>query len=178
MSGHSKWSQIKHQKATTDAKKGKAFSKLSRVITIMAKKGGDIETNAELRYTVGQAKSINMPADSIDRAIKKGTGELQGEKLEEVLYESFGPAGIAIIIEGITDNKNRTSNEIKHLLAQHDAKLATPGSALWAFEKTGTEWKAKNTINVPTGDREHLKKLLEALEELDDIQSTYTNANL
>jgi len=178
MSGHSKWSQIKHQKATTDAKKGKAFSKLSRLITMAAKKGGDPQSNFELRYAVNEARAVNMPSDGIERAIKKGTGELQGERLEEVRYEAFGPGGVAILIEGITDNKNRTSNEIKHLLSLNEAKLATPGSALWAFEKSadGTSWLAKNPVDVQEKEAGQIKKITEELENMDDVQSVYTNA--
>ena len=147
MSGHSKWSTIKHKKAASDAKKGQVFSKLSKLITITAKKGGDPGSNFELKYAVDQAKAANMPSDKIERAIKKGTGELQGEKLEEVVYEAFGPGGSALIIEGITDNNNRTFNEIKHLVSQYNTKLAEQGSASWAFEKTKTgEWKAKTPL--------------------------------
>ena len=135
MSGHSKWSKIKHQKAAGDAKKGQAFSKISRLIILTAKKGGDPDSNLELRYAINQAKSVSMPRDSIERAIKKGTGELQGENLEEAQYEAFGPHGSAMLISAITDNKNRTTSEIKHTLIKNNAKLAEPGAAAWAFEK-------------------------------------------
>jgi YebC/PmpR family DNA-binding regulatory protein len=176
MSGHSKWSKIKHQKAVLDVKKGKIFSKLSRLVTLAAKKGGDPNMNPELKDAIGQAKAINMPSDSIEKAIKKGAGELQGEKLEEIRYEAFGPGGSALIIEGITDNKNRTSSEIKHLLTKHGAKLAEPGSAIWAFEKEpNNEWQTKHTIKVSEKDKESLEKLLEMLKEHDDIQAVYTN---
>src|SRR3989344_5412714 len=147
MSGHSKWAQIKHKKAATDAKKANVFSKISRLISIAAReKGEDPIANAKLRQAVAKAKEVNMPSENIERAIKKGAGA--GEYvLEEFLYEAYGPGGVAILIEGITDNKNRTSNEIKHLLLQHNAKWAEPGSVAWAFEKVSIddvgEWQAK-----------------------------------
>lgn len=166
MSGHSKWSKIKHEKSSADAKKGQIFSKLSRAITVAAKKGGDPEGNLELKYAIGQAKAVNMPMANIERAIKKGTGELQGEKLEEIKYEALGPAGSALVIETITDNKNRTSNEIKHLLSEHGAKLTAPGSTIWLM---------KQKIEVPDDERENFKKLIEKLENHDDIQSIHAN---
>ena len=138
MSGHSHFSTIKRKKEITDLKRGKVFSKLARQILIVAKeKGGDIETNSNLRMIVEKAKGLNMPKDNIERAIKKGTGELEGEKLEEIVYEAYGPGGIAIIIEGITDNKNRTLSEIKQTLNQYQGKLADSGSVKWMFELKG-----------------------------------------
>lgn len=138
MSGHSKWSKIKHQKAATDAKKGKVFSKIARLITLAAReKGGDPATNATLRTTIEKARSLNMPADNIERAIKKGTGEGKEGALEEVRYEAVGPAGAMILIEGVTDNKNRTTSEIKHLLSERGGRLAEQGSVEWMFEKRG-----------------------------------------
>ena len=139
MSGHSKWSQIKHKKALTDAKKGKIFSKIVRQISIAARqKGGDPETNPNLRTLIEKARSFNMPQDNIERAIKKGTGELAGQKFEDFLLEVFGPGSSALIVEGTTDNKNRTVSEIKFLLAEHGGKLANIGSVLWLFERCGT----------------------------------------
>lgn len=139
MSGHSKWSQIKHKKALTDAKKGKIFSKLARIITLAAReKGGNPETNSALRLTIEKAKVMNMPAENIERAIKKGAGETEDVKMEEVIYEAYGPGNIALIIEGITDNKNRTLSEVKHILLQADGKLAEGGSVIWMFDKKGT----------------------------------------
>ncbi len=138
MSGHSHFSSIKHKKAITDAKRGKIFSKFARQILVIAKeKGGDPETNSGLRLVIDRAKSMNMPKENIERAIQKGTGELEGEKLDEVLYEAYGPGGIAVIIEGITDNKNRTLGEIKQILSQHQGKLADSGSVKWMFERKG-----------------------------------------
>ena len=138
MSGHSKWSQIKHKKGISDVKKGKIFSKLTRIITIAARqKGGDIETNSSLRMAAEKARSFNMPQENIERAIKKGTGEIEGVKFEEFLMEAYGPEGIALIIEGTTDNKNRTISEIKFLLSEHNGKMAQSGSVLWLFERRG-----------------------------------------
>lgn len=137
MSGHSKWSQIKHKKALTDAKKGKIFSKLAKVISLIAKNDGNIETNPSLRMAVEKAKSVNMPAENIERAIKKGSGEIEGAKMEEVIYEVYGPGGSALILEGITDNKNRTIAEIKHILTRCNGKLAETGSVNWLFNKKG-----------------------------------------
>jgi YebC/PmpR family DNA-binding regulatory protein len=139
MSGHSKWSQIKHKKAITDAKKGKLFSKLSNQISVAARqKGGDSETNPQLKMLAEKARSFNMPSENIERAIKKGTGELEGVKMEEMTIEAYGPGGVALIIEAITDNKNRTISEIKYLLGQHSGKLAEAGSVNWLFERKGT----------------------------------------
>lgn len=138
MSGHSHWHSIKHQKSAADQKRGKIFSKLSREISIAAKeKGGDSETNPSLRLAIEKAKEFNMPKDNIERAIKKGTGELEGDKLESVVFEAYGPGGIALIITGITDNKNRTFSEIKQILGQHSGKLANEGSVKWLFERKG-----------------------------------------
>ncbi len=177
MSGHSKWSKIKHQKEVTDAKKGKSFSKLVRLIALAAKKGADPEANPSLKFAINQARTVNMPSENIERAIKKGSGEMQNENLEEVRYESFGPGGTAIIIEAITDNKNRTLNEIKRLLSQHGAKLAEQGSVLWAFSKEQSGWwQPKHTVQVSLADKETVEKLLEALEDHEDVQKVYTNA--
>lgn len=139
MSGHSKWSQIKHKKALTDAKKGKLFSKLSNLISVSARqKGGAPATNPQLRLAIEKARSFNMPGENIEKAIKKGTGELEGAKMEEMLIEAYGPGGIALMIEAITDNKNRTVSEIKYLLSQHNGKMAEAGSVNWMFERKGT----------------------------------------
>ena len=138
MSGHSHFSSIKHKKEITDAKRGKVFSKLARQISVAVReKGSDPEANSGLRLVIEKAKSVNMPKDNIERAIKRGTGELAEEKLEEVIYEAYGPGGIAIIIEGITDNKNRALGEIKQILNQAGGKLADSGSVKWMFERKG-----------------------------------------
>jgi len=137
MSGHSKWSSIKHQKAATDQKRGKVFAKLARIIAIAAKEGADPSTNARLRSALQTAREWNVPKDNIARAIRKGTGEERGGELEEVLYEAFGPGGAALLISAITDNRNRTSSELKHILGQCDGKLSGEGSVRWQFDLKG-----------------------------------------
>ncbi len=138
MSGHSHFSSIKHKKEITDAKRGKIFSKMAKLITIAAKEGGsDPAANSKLRMAIEQAKKANMPKENIERAIKKSSGGLESAKLEEVVFEAYGSGKIAIIIEGITDNKNRTLGEIKQILSQNGGKLAGGGSVKWLFERKG-----------------------------------------
>jgi YebC/PmpR family DNA-binding regulatory protein len=138
MSGHSHWKSIKHTKEASDKKRGQVFSKLSRQISVATKEGGgDLKTNATLRLAIEKAKQFNLPKENIEKAIKKGTGQLEDVKLENVAYEAYGPGGIAIIIEGITDNKNRALGEIKQILVQHNGKLADTGSMQWLFERKG-----------------------------------------
>jgi len=239
MSGHSKWSQIKHKKALTDAKKGKVFSKITRQIAVAARqKGSDQETNPALRTLIEKARSFNMPQDNIERAIKKGAGELASQKFEDFTLEAFGPGNAALIIEGTTDNKNRTVSEIKFLLSESNGKFANIGSVLWLFERCGTvnikrpannsretlelaaidagasdfkwlddenieidtkpeelekvrksltekgfpsadsslDWKPKNEVTVSDAKtKEQLNKLLEALDENDDVNEIYSN---
>ena len=138
MAGHSKWKQIKHKKAAADAKRGAAFAKLIKEITIAARQGGgDPAANPRLRTAIDTAKAANMPADNIDRAVKKGTGELEGVNYEEATYEGYGPGGAAILLQVTTDNLNRTVAEIRHLFARHGANLANPGAVAWMFDKKG-----------------------------------------
>lgn len=137
MSGHSHWSSIKHKKGRADEKRSKIFSKMSKIITVVAKDGGDPNLNSKLALSIEKAKSFNMPTDNIERAIKKGSGDAGVERLEELVYEGYGPAGIAVIIETITDNKNRTVNELKHIFAQFNAKFAETGAVRWMFERKG-----------------------------------------
>ncbi len=138
MSGHSHFKTVAATKNANDAKKGKIFSKMARVITIAVKeRGPDITSNIQLKAAIEKAKEFNMPKENIERAIKKGTGELVGENLEEVSFEGFGPGGISIIIEGITDNKNRTLGEIKGILGQYQGKMAGEGAVKWMFERKG-----------------------------------------
>lgn len=177
MSGHSHWSSIKHKKGTTDAKRGKIFSKLSHLISIAAKeKGPDPEANSKLRLAIEKAKEANMPKENIDRAIKRGSGQLEGVNIEEIFYEVYGPSGIALIIEGITDNKNRTLAEIKHTLSRFNGKLAETGSVKYLFDKKGEEWEPKYPIEITDQKTKgQLEKLFEALDENDDIQEIYSN---
>jgi YebC/PmpR family DNA-binding regulatory protein len=138
MAGHSKWAQIKHKKAATDVKKGKVYSKISKEISIAARLGGgDPAGNPRLRTAIEKAKEANMPSDNVKRAIQKGTGELPGTAYEEVVYEGFGPGGAAILIEVLTDNRNRTVSEIRHLMSKHGGALGEAGSVSWIFEKRG-----------------------------------------
>jgi len=138
MSGHSKWASIKHKKGAADAKRGKVFTKLIREITVAAKIGGsDPNGNARLRAAIQAAKAENMPKDNIERAIKKGTGELEGTSYEEVNYEAYGPGGVAVLIDCLTDNKNRTVADLKHAFDRHGGSLGTPGCVSWIFVKKG-----------------------------------------
>jgi len=138
MSGHSHWAGIKHQKSLEDQKRGNIFSKISRIISVAVREGTDPDMNSKLRQALDEAKVFNMPKDKIERAIKRGTGELKEEgALEEVSYEAFGPGGTAILVEGITDNKNRTLAEIKHVLQRYGGKLAQSGSVKWLFGRKG-----------------------------------------
>lgn len=138
MSGHSKWANIKHKKAKTDAKKGKSFTKLVKEIMVAAKVGGgDPSGNPRLRTAIDKAKAENLPADNIDRAIKKGAGELQGVNYEEGTYEGYGPAGVAVLVNFMTDNRNRTASEVRHLLTRYGGSLGQSGSVSYMFEKKG-----------------------------------------
>lgn len=239
MSGHSKWATIKRKKAVTDARRGKVFTQIIKEITIAAKMGGgDPGGNPRLRLAVDKAKANNMPADNIKRAIMKGTGELPGVTYEDVLYEGYGPGGVAILIESVTDNKNRTVSEMRHLLERHGGKLAASNAVAHLFHKKGSiriptgsfteddlmgialdagaddlktetdhfeivtapesfepvkkalEAKAvrieeaslqmipENTVRVEGAEAEKVLKLMEALEEHDDVQNVYSNFDI
>jgi len=238
MSGHSKWSSIKHKKGITDARRGKVFTKLIKEVTVAARMGGgDPDANPRLRTAIAAAKSENMPKDNIERAIKKGTGELEGVAYEEVYYEGYGPGGIAILVEVATDNKNRTVAEVRHIFSKQGGNMGESGSVAWMFEKKGIitlpkqgksedeimelalnsgaedmrtedeyfeiqtdiesfepvrktlaeknltmenaslQWIAKNTINVSGENAEKMMKLIENLEDCDDVQNVYSNAD-
>jgi len=240
MSGHSKWSTIKRKKGAIDSKRGKIFTKLIKEVTLAARLGGgDIEGNARLRAAVLAAKEENMPKDNIDRAIKKGTGELAGgAAYEEVTYEGYGPAGVAVIVEVMTDNKNRTVAEVRHILSKYGGNLGENGCVAWMFDKKGnividkktvgedalmevaieagaddvrdqeTEWEViteptafetvkkaidqkgwkyidasvgmipKNTVKLEAGKAEQMLKLMEKLEDNDDVQNVYANFDI
>src|SRR3989338_9983184 len=137
MSGHSHWAGIKHKKGIEDAKRGKVFSKLARIITIAAKGGGDPASNPKLKDAIEYARSFNLPKENVERAIKKGTGELEGATLESYTLEAYGPDGIPLIIETITDNKNRTLGELRAILARYHGKMSGEGSVRWMFEQKG-----------------------------------------
>jgi len=149
MSGHSKWSSIKHKKGAADAKRGKIFTKLTKEITLAARLGGgDVEGNARLRQAIAAAKAENMPKDNIEKAIKKGTGELEGAAAyEEVVYEGYGPGGVAVLVEVMTDNKNRTVSEIRHIFSKHGGNLGENGCVAWMFEKKGSIVIGKGAID-------------------------------
>lgn len=177
MSGHNKWAQIKHKKAITDAKKSKIFSKLVRFISVEAKLSGGKESPG-LRAAIEKAKKVNMPSENIERAIKKA-GE-PSSHMDAITYETHGPGGVGIIIETLTENKNRTAQDIKHILSKNGFVLGSIGSVTWAFKKEkspeGLVWMPTNTISLSDTDLELLDKLVEDLEENDDVQDVYTNA--
>jgi YebC/PmpR family DNA-binding regulatory protein len=156
MSGHSKWATIKHKKAAVDARRGKVFTKLIRELTSAARMGGgDPESNPRLRTAVAAAKTANMPSDTIQRAIKKGTGELPGEVYEEITYEGYGAGGVAILVDVLTDNKNRTVAEIRHLFAKHGGNLGETGCVAWMFARKGLI-----TLNTSQIDEDTLLELV------------------
>lgn len=178
MSGHSKWSQIKRQKAVTDSARSRVFARFARLITMESKvSGGDVSAPG-LSSAIARAKAENMPKNNIERAVAKGTSK-DAENMERVVYECYGPGGTAVIIDALTDSRNRTSQEIKHLLSKQGYELSTPGSASWAFTKEpdGTYIPNKQTLMDISGtDEEKLNTLLSTLDEDDDVQVTYTNA--
>jgi len=239
MSGHSKWATIKRKKGALDAKRGKLFTKLIKELTIAAREGGgDPNANPRLRLAVDNAKSANMPADNIERAIKKATGGLEGVTYHELTYEGYGPGGIALLVEVATDNKNRTVAEVRHLFSRHSGSMGETGSVSWMFEKKGVislpaqkkseeeildivleagaedlhtedgyyeittpvesfeqvrkalinakleienaslQWIPKNNIRTTGDDAEKVLKLIEALEDCDDVQNVYSNADI
>jgi YebC/PmpR family DNA-binding regulatory protein len=238
MSGHSKWANIKHRKAAVDAKRGKIFTKIIRELTVAARHGGDPNTNSRLRIAIASAKSQNMPKDTIDRAIKRGTGELGGEELHEIIYEGYGPGGSAVLVEVLTDNKNRTVSEIRRIFTKYGGNLGESGCVAWTFEKRGriafekgtvdedklfeialeagaddvkTEENEvvviastdafesvksvieesglkyssaevtmipQNSVKIDGKEAEHMLRLMEALEDSDDVQNVYSNFDI
>ena len=181
MSGHSKWAQIKRKKALTDSKKGQIFSKLSKIIELTAKKGIDPKTNFSLKTAIDQAKAVNMPASNIDRAIEKGGGKGEVSNLEKIIYEAYGPGGVALMIVAVTNNKNRTVSDIKHILSANDCNMTGTGSAKWLFEMKPEDGKAvlipKQTIKLNEVDESKLSKLLSELDEQDDVSEVFSNAD-
>lgn len=173
MSGHSHWAGIKHQKAVTDAKRAKLFSKLLKAISAAAKTEPNPDFNPRLRTAVEKAKEAMVPADNIDRAIKKA---LEQKPIEELLFEAYGPGGTAILIEALADNRNRMVQEIKKALGDHGGKWAESGSVQWAFERGPEGWKPKFFQEINEVDAQSLFALTEALEENDDVQNVVTNA--
>lgn len=239
MSGHSKWSTIKHKKAANDSKRGKLFSRLIKEITAAARLGGgDVDMNPRLRTAIATAKSSNVPNDNIEKAVLRGTGELEGESLEEVVYEGYGPGGVALMIEVITDNRNRTIAAVRHALSKFDGRIGERGCVAWGFDKCGlivvdansideeelfmvaadagaedltpleevieiitpfeqfdkvvtaiqsTEAVVQlaeismipqNTVKLEGREAERMLRLMEALDELDDVQKVYANFDI
>lgn len=155
MSGHSHWAGIKHKKGLNDAKRGKVFTKFGKIVTIAARDGGgNPDTNFQLRLAIDRAREVNMPKENIDRAIKRGTGEIKGALIEEILYEALGPGELMLLISSTTDNKNRTVSEIKALLTKNNSKLGEKGSAMWNFEQVGSI-----SVNLEDKDADTLEML-------------------
>ncbi|KAF2956067.1 YebC/PmpR family DNA-binding transcriptional regulator [Marinitoga sp. 38H-ov] len=235
MSGHNKWANIKHRKAAQDAKRSKIFTKLIRELTVAAKEGGaDPESNPRLRTAIEKAKEANMPKDKIDAAIKKGAGGTEADSYVEIMYEGYGPAGVAIIMRALTDNKNRAAQEVRHILSKHGGSLAESGAVAWNFERKGLieipkeevadldefmmtaldagaedvvedeniqviaspddmaqvrdtlkdngfsvkaslTYIPKTTVKISGSDAEKMLKLMDALEDSDDIQEVFAN---
>jgi YebC/PmpR family DNA-binding regulatory protein len=192
MSGHSKWATIKHKKAAVDARRGKVFTKLIRELTSAARMGGgDADSNPRLRTAVAAAKMANMPSDTIQRAIKKGTGELPGEVYEEITYEGYGAGGVAILVDVLTDNKNRTVAEIRHLFAKHGGNLGESGCVAWMFARKGVITLNTNQIDEDTllelvleagGDdvktEVDVYEIVTAPEAFEDVRSTLEQQGL
>jgi len=177
MAGHSKWAQIKRQKSVTDAARSRTFSRFARLITIESKKAAGNLSAPGLSMAISRAKAVNMPKENIERAIAKGVSKDSGA-LEQVIYETYGPGGAAILISALTDNKNRTTQEMKHLLSTHGIDLATPGAASWAFSKMSDgSYAPKEPLTEITGaDDERFMAILTALDEHEDVQQVFTNA--
>lgn len=173
MAGHNKWTQIKRQKGKTDAEKSKAYSKYARLISMEAKKSGGV-MSASLTAVIENAKKENVPKDVIERAIKKGK-EVGGEALETVVYECYGPGGSAIIIEALTSNRNKASQEIKHILSKNGFTLANPGAASWAFARENMKWIPQTIVSLADEDLVFLEKLVDELEDNDEVQEVFTN---
>ncbi|HEY4505461.1 MAG TPA: YebC/PmpR family DNA-binding transcriptional regulator [Candidatus Paceibacterota bacterium] len=175
MSGHNKWSKIKRQKEKTDSQKSKMFSKMVRLITVEAKKAGGNINSPGLKSVIERAQMANVPKDNIERAIKKFSEG--GANMESVVYEAYGPGGCAIVIVALTDNHNKAAQEVKFILGKHGFALAGMGSATWAFSHSpGGEWTAQTTVPLSDEDGAKLEELMDELEENDEVQGVYTNA--
>ncbi len=172
MSGHSKWSQIKHKKGATDQKRSALFSKLLNAVAIAARNEPNPQFNPSLRAAVERAKENQVPLENIERAVKKAS---ENKNLEELIIEAYGPEGAAIIIEAVTDNRNRTISEIKKILSDNGAKIAEPGSVLWVFEKTANGWQAKFKQEAAENAKEKIRTLTAELENRGDVQKIITN---
>lgn len=175
MAGHNKWSKIKRQKASTDAAKSKTFSKMARLISTASRQvKGDVNSPV-LRAAIEKAREYNMPLENIERAVKKGSGT-EAEQLEAITYEAYGPGGSALVIEALTSNRNKAAQEVKFILSKNGFALAAQGSATWAFNKEGAEWIPKQMVSVSEHDSKILEALIDELEDNDEVQEVYTNA--
>lgn len=174
MAGHNKWTQIKRQKGANDAARSKMFGKLARRITVEARLANGNPSSVHLKSAVEKARMANMPKENIERAIEKATSNSQN--LESAVYEGYGPGGSAVIIQTLTDNRNRTLQDFKALCAKHPLTLAAPGAAIWAFEKTNEGYVPQTTVELSPEDDEQLMKLLELIDALDDVEEVFTNA--
>ena len=175
MSGHNKWSKIKRQKAGTDAAKSKIFSKMARLISTASRQAKGDTSSPILRTAIEKAREYNMPSDNIDRAVKKGSGA-ESEAMDAITYEAYGPGGCALVIEALTTNRNKAAQEVKFILSENGFALAGVGSATWAFTKEGADWIPKQTLSVSEHDSAALEKLIDELEDNDEVQEVYTNA--
>ena len=173
MSGHNKWSKIKNKKMVTDAKKGKVYTKMAKVIAVEVKKAnGDVKA-ANVQAVVKKARELNVPNENIERALKKNDNAVQ---MESIMYEAYGPGGVALMIEALTDNRNKAAGEVKHILTENGSALAAPGSASWAFTKTAEGYMPNTMVEISEEDCLKLDKLIEELEDNDEVQEIYTNA--
>ena len=174
MSGHNKWSQIKHKKAKTDGAKAKVFSKYSKIIAVEARIAKGDRNSPGLRAAIERARAEDVTNDVIDRAVKKAT-ESGGTALETIVYEAYGPGGCAMIIEALTDNRNKAAQEVKHALSKNGFALASIGSASWAFEKKEGKWNPTTMTELSDEDLPALEKLVNDLEECEEVQEVFTN---
>lgn len=175
MAGHSKWAGIKHKKAVIDAKRGKRWTKLIREVMVSARLGGgDPDFNPRLRSAIDDAKADNVPNDTIDRAIKKGTGELEGESYEEVSYEGYGPGGVAVLVEAMTDNKNRTVSELRHLFSKHGGNLGEAGCVAWMFDRRGYFAVERDGLSEEEAMELALELGVEDMEPGEEVYELYT----
>jgi len=173
MSGHNKWSKIKNKKAVTDARKSKIYTKMAKLISVEIKKAnGDIKA-ANVQAIVKKARENNVPNENIERSLKKVDN---GAQMEAITYEAYGPGGVALIIEALTDNKNKAAGEVKHILAENGSSLAASGSASWAFTKGPEGWIPNMMTEISDEDGEKLDKIIEELEDSDEVQEVFTNA--
>jgi YebC/PmpR family DNA-binding regulatory protein len=173
MSGHNKWSKVKNKKAVTDARKGKIYTKMAKLISVELKKANGDPKATNVQAIVKKARENNVPNENIERALKKNDNAIQ---MESIVYEAYGPGGVALMIETLTDNRNKAAGEIKHILVENGSTLASPGSASWAFNKTIEGYLPNTMVEISEEDGFKLDKLIEELEDNDELQEIYTNA--